>query len=502
MVGGVRLSEVMRLPSLAGARVVAGADGTDRLVRRVNVMEVPDILGWVGEDELLLTTAYPLRDDPEALAALVPALAERGLAGLAIKPARYIPTIPGSARSAADALAFPLIELPADSSFNEIITSVLAVILNEQAARLQRRADIHERFTSIVLGGGGLRQIADALAAAIGRRVAILDAAGGVLAGTMNHGPVGDASDLTIHEIRVGGEQFGSLVVELDGRPLDDEQADAVEYAATITALRQVQARAVAEADRRFQAVCLEELITGHVDRAVLTERAAAFDWDLSIPRAVLVGRLDAAGPADGAGLRRRFAEVVRQTLGRGGIVWERTSEVAALIPADRSVAQIRETAEHIGLEAERVLSGTRPRLGVGRARNDPLELSASFAEARRALAVMAKGGADGRATLFDDLGVDRLLASVPATEAEDFARSQLGRLLDHDARHRTSLVASLEAYLETRNAALAARRLFVHYNTMKHRLRLIEELIGPVRDDADRCLALALALRIVRAPR
>lgn len=502
MIGGVRLSEVLRLPSLGGASVVAGAAGVDRLVRRVNVMEVPDILGWVGEDELLLTTAYPLRDDPEALAALVPALAERRLAGLAIKPARYIPTIPASARSAADGLAFPLIELPANSSFNEIITSVLTVILNEQAARLQRRADIHERFTSIVLGGGGLRQIADALAAAVGRRVAILDAAGAVLTGTVGEGDASDADERAVHEIRVGGEQFGSLVVELDGRPLDDEQADAVEYAATITALRQVQARAVAEADRRFQAVCLEELITGHVDRAVLTERAAAFDWDLSIPRAVLLGRLDPPGPADGAGLRRRFVEVIRQALGRRGIVWERTSEVAALIPADRGAAELREMAQHIALEGERVLPGTRPRLGVGRARSDPLELAASFAEARRALAVIGSTRADGGATLFDDLGVDRLLASVPATEADDFARSQLGRLADHDARHRTSLIASLEAYLETRNAALAARRMYIHYNTMKHRLRMIEDLIGPFRDDADRCLALSLALRIVRVPR
>ena len=30
-------------------------------------MEVPDILDWVKPDELLLTTAYPLREDPAAL---------------------------------------------------------------------------------------------------------------------------------------------------------------------------------------------------------------------------------------------------------------------------------------------------------------------------------------------------------------------------------------------------------------------------------------------------
>ena len=84
---------------LAQARVVGGRGGLHRAVRAVNVMEVPDILEWVQADELLLTTAYPLRDDRLALDALVPRLAGRGLAGIAIKPARYIDAIPASRSS-------------------------------------------------------------------------------------------------------------------------------------------------------------------------------------------------------------------------------------------------------------------------------------------------------------------------------------------------------------------------------------------------------------------
>jgi len=69
----------------------------------------------------------------------------------------------------ADSLGFPLLELPVETSFDDIINSVLGVILNLQAVRLERAAAIHERFTSIVLGGGGLRQIAQALAELISR---------------------------------------------------------------------------------------------------------------------------------------------------------------------------------------------------------------------------------------------------------------------------------------------------------------------------------------------
>src|SRR3954452_16200453 len=105
---GVVLREALRLGPLQRARVVAGAAGLDRLVAQVNVMEVPDILPWVKPQQLLLTTTYPLRDESAALEDLVPGLAERGLAGLAIKPARYIDAIPPVMIEAADRLGFPL----------------------------------------------------------------------------------------------------------------------------------------------------------------------------------------------------------------------------------------------------------------------------------------------------------------------------------------------------------------------------------------------------------
>ena len=291
MIDPVALSDVMRLPALARARVVGGRGGLGRAVRAVNVMEVPDILDWVKPDELLLTTAYPLRDDPVALDALIPRLAERGLTALALKPSRYIARIPESMIEAADRLDFPLIELPPEASFNEIITSILTVILDAQAARLERSAAIHDRFTGIVLSGGGLRQIAEALAELIGRPVTIVDAQGSVGWQTSTTAPDPSvAAGTVVQPIQVGGEHYGAIHVTDDAHDLGSDRLEAIEYAATVAALRQVQTRAVGEADRRFQAVCLEELVTGHVtDRSVLMERATAFAWDLATPRAVLL---------------------------------------------------------------------------------------------------------------------------------------------------------------------------------------------------------------------
>jgi purine catabolism regulator len=90
---------------------------------------------------------------------------------------------------------------------------------------------------------------------------------------------------------------------------------------------------------------------------------------------------------------------------------------------------------------------------------------------------------------------------AVPDTEAGAFCADMLGPLEAYDAARGTTLVATLETFLATRNAALAARRLYLHYNTLKNRLTKIEEIIGPFLDDPDRCLSLALALRLRRLP-
>jgi purine catabolism regulator len=533
---GVPVSDVLGLPPLNQARLVAGRGGIDHVVRSVNVMEVPDILDWVKPDELLLTTAYPLREDPAALLQLVPRLAAHGLAGMAIKPTRYIGSIPAAMIEDADRLDFPLIELPAPASFNEIIGAVLGVILDIQSVRLQRAAEIHDRFTKIVLGGGGLRQIAEALAESIAMAVAIVDGQGAVLAhssafdaavadglaaspieprasGEVATIQLADGRPAVAQSIIVGADRHGTIVALGAAADLGDDELEALDYAATVAALRLVQARAVAESDRRFQAVCLEELVTGHVtDREALMERAAAFDWDFATPRAVLVAEfheLDGrpfgqlAGSSDELVARHRLYEAARLTLGQGAIIWERTAGIAALVPV---TGRGREAARAAGLELEaeglRRLPGSVVDVGIGRPARDPLRLDDSFREARGAIAAAGWSRGHGAVSLFEELDLDRLLFNTPAPERAMFVETAVGPLVAYDARHRTNLVETLEVFLATRKVAVAARRLYVHTNTLANRLERIAEIIGPFADDSDRCLTLGLALRLRRSPR
>lgn len=518
----ISLSRALALPPLQHARVLAGGAGLDHRVRHVNVMEVPDILPWVQPDELLLTTAYPLRDDRAALGTLVPELHARGLAGIAIKPDRYLDEIPAAMLAAAEACGFPLIELPPESSFNEIISAVLSVILNEQSLRLQRAAEIHDRFTRIVLGGGGLREIALTLAELVECQVLIVDQHGEVLTGSgqveierlpdevvsaarTNGAQAGrwvsvalGGAAATLQPIMVDGEPYGAIVALAAAERMSTDDLEALQFAATVAALRQVQARALVEDDRRFQGVFLEELVGGHLDRSVLSERAAAFGWDLSLPRAVLLAQAESSTGGD-ADTVRSLAEAARAALGPTAIVWERSTQAAALVaPRAADPATLDDAAASLRREAARRLPTTPVSIGIGRVRDDPLQLRESHAEARRALEV-GRWRSPGEVVIFERMGLDRLLASVSDLELSAFRDTMIEPLAAHDRAHRSNLVDTLEAYVATRNAAEAARRLYVHYNTVRSRLTRIEELIGPFLADTERLTGLAVALHIHR---
>lgn len=88
------------------------------------------------------------------------------------------------------------------------------------------------------------------------------------------------------------------------------------------------------------------------------------------------------------------------------------------------------------------------------------------------------------------------LLASVPDDVRRSFSDRLLRPLLDYDARHRSQLVTTLDAFLACSGSwNSCARRLHVHVNTLRYRIRRVEELtgrdLGALPDRVDFFLAL-----------
>ncbi len=486
------------------AAVVAGSDGLDRTVTRARLLSAPADLSRVGSHELLIASAGTLIAADASWIDVIGGLDATDAAGLVIH-CEESEDVPGDLLAAADRIGFPVIAFPPSTTVGDVTTNVLDALLSGQEGRLERFLDIHQRFAPVMLAGGGTTDIATTLYELIRRPILMLDIAGQVTV-QVPHDLEVDVEQAraiaVVQPILAAGHDYGEILVLSEGGPLDDDEYLALERASAAIAVRLAHASAVAADHERFAATSLEELIAGHTrDAADVTERATGFGWDLTLPRAVLLASVDP--PTDQHTLRPALdtiAAAARATLGRDAIVWTRSTTIAALVAPTSSTPEERRTiADALRRELDHRLRTVTVSIGVGQRVENPLDLTRSYLEATRAVEVGRWAKGRHATAVFDQLGLERLLASTPDHDLAEFVEHAIGPLVEHDRAHRTDLVETLGVWLDTRNMAEAARVTHVHYNTLKNRLDRVESILGPVLADAAKSLECAVAIHVFR---
>ncbi len=486
------------------AQVVAGVGGLNRQVSRAKIAATSDQLADVGAGELVVTSIEALLDDGEAWEHLLGRLDAAQVAAVAVRIDGDNP-LPEALLRAADAQAVPLITFPSEAVLADVTTAVLDALLDAQGRRLERILDIHQRFTPIVLAGGGAPEIATTLYLLLGCPVAVLDPEGRATVVVPSDAEVGVdfAESRWVRQPILAGEfRYGEIVALTTETELDDEGRLALQRASSSIAVRMAHATAAAAERARFAATSLEELISGHAgDIADVAERAISFGWDLARPRAVLLASIDP--PVDQDVVSTALATIsaaAQTTLGREAIVWTRSTTIAALIaPETAEPAERRAIAERLRRELDERVVDVNVSIGVGRRVDDPMSIPRSYLEASRAVDVGRWARGRHITAVFDQLGLERLLASTPTEDLAEFVEQAIGPLVDYDRTHQSELVATLGMWLETRNMAEGARRLHVHYNTFKNRLDRIESILGALIDDAARSLECEVAVYVFR---
>lgn len=501
--------DALALEVMRGARVVAGAAGLEREVRWAHVVDVPEMTRWVRGGELVLTTAISLRDDPDGWRHLVPDLREKGLAGLVLAVGPYLERIPDDMAAQADEAAFPLIELPWDVPFEDVLMAVSEQIVNAQNALLRRSAEIHDRLTARVLQGGGFAELADDLAALLCRPVVVLDASytvlaiGGAAAGLVapgvderlprglvdhlhaaapsaDHGApahvwrVAACADLGLHApalltpVVAGRQTLGFVLAGGDESAGGELDAPAVERAATVAALLFYKERAVREAERRLEASLFDRLLAGEALDSATEAAARRMGLDDAAHYVVALlhpGENNAAALA--ASLRGALTHLRRPRL-----YAERDDCLAVVL-------SVRDDASALARRLLRELAAPCPvLLAVGHAAS-LAALPASHDEAREALAVARQLNFPGPIILFDDLGLLHWLHQLPpAVRVANAFVHKVQVLAEYDAARGAGLLSTLEAYLRHGGAiSEAAAALGVHRHTLTYRLDKIEKL-------------------------
>ena len=542
--------EAMGFGGFARAQLLGGAGGLDRTIEWVRLMETPETVRVLRKGDLLLTTAFSIKDDRRAQIDLVDGVARAEGAGLVVKPERYLKELPRRCEPRPTASTSP------SSSWRTRCPS----IINAEHWRLKRSLDIHSRFTELVLDGKGVNEICRTLAELLDAAVSVEDASFHLLAhagGSANdphrketiarHGTparvvydpqvsrflrevevnrhpkrmpafphLGLNRERILAPILAANQVLGYISV-IDSQPQVEELAYmAVEQAALVVALALTKEREVAEVESRVRGEFLDDLVAGtYGDEAAAQRRARHLGYPLQGTHILMAVDVDDfrgfhrarqisedAIQALKRELFRRVAMVVKASHQRA-LLSAHSDSVYALLPlglgADHPDAQRR--AHQLGQQVQEAVAGWKPgftvSVGLSAAIEAPLGVAGAHREVTAVMETLGRLKRWSQVVSVPQLGVTGLLAGVDHERLLEFAQRHLGPLIEHDRARSGDLVETLKAYLEAGEQQAAAKRLGIHPNTLRYRLDRVREISGAEFEDPETRLNLSVAVRV-----
>ena len=540
--GVLTFGEALRtLPVLARAEVAAGANGLERPIRWTHIVDHAEVLSWVRAGDLLLTTAFALKDNPDSELVMIERLAQQGIAGMLVSIGRYIRTLPPETLAAADALDFPIVTIPWEVPLVEVTHALHERIIGQQYALNEQTNHIHRVLSQLVLDGGGLPDLAQRLSELLRCSVTIEDeslhlqayatlepmdavrrrsiAEGATPPEVIEHlrqiglferlketprpqrvppaPEIGLEMERIIAPILVGQDCYGYLWIIASGRSLGELDSLAIERAAHIAALIISREQSVYAAEQRIKARLMENLM----DPAGLESPYALQDllqqFGLKGRFQVMVIESAENNPARMTALVRQAERLLAENDLPGAVLeWGR--RLLLLLetgrePTPRQIAGL--------LSGKNGVAGQRT-IGISAPADGAQHVQSGYRQALQALqAGLALEAGHGGVWQYERLGYLPWLQNLPPEVQHEVQQGYFGELIERiracDRENQTEYLLTLETYLDHHlNASHTAQALFIHRNTLLKRLQRLQELWTMDWEDPYYVLNLHLALK------
>ena len=542
----MRVRELLDVPDL-GLRLLTDVGGMDRAIRHVYTTDLPDPSRYLTPGDLVLTGLIWCRAPGDA-DRFVSALVRAGVAVLGAGEA--LGKVPDEVVQACGRHGLPLLAVPAETSFAAVTDEVGRRLSGDRATEMTRVLGRRRLLLSAVAEGAGLDAMFRLMSRELGAECWLLTGLGRVIGGTGPSLPRPLALRLACEYLRadrmpaatevsvpgasagkyslfgVGGEpRITSWFLACAGREQEwpHELRESVAELAADVALERARLDAARTGDRKLAEAIVTMLASGGGEGAAPAEiaslmRAAGLPPDGRYLVAAVAAEADRVAGPNADRWRCDLARELVRPAAEDALVAPLGDEIVVLVPvpdaagmdesqddtapaAHRFAATIRAAQPVVESDRSRV----RLTVGVSGPADSVTALPGALHEAgsaRRlaALRLAGLGGISAVSVVTSDevASHELLLATVPPSVLRSFRERLLGPLLTYDDQHRAELLPTLREFLACSGSwNVCAARMYVHVNTVRYRIRRIEELTGRDLSRLDDQVDFFLALRI-----
>lgn len=116
---------------------------------------------------------------------------------------------------------------------------------------------------------------------------------------------------------------------------------------------------------------------------------------------------------------------------------------------------------------------------GMGRIVSSLEEVRISYRDAKKCIDYLQTTNLEETILAYNELGYQRLFLKTEKNELIEYVTDTLGPIMAYDKKNETKLLHTLKVYLESnQNMAQTAKKMYVHTNTIKYRLKTINEIL------------------------
>ncbi|WP_226000055.1 PucR family transcriptional regulator [Paenibacillus sp. BJ-4] len=518
------VEDALTVYPLSEGKLAAGEKGISRTISSINLMDAPDVINWMKEGELLLTTAYAIRDSPEEFVNLLQKLNERGASGLGIKLGRYWVEIPEIALVEADRLGFPLIELPFEFTFSEQITALFQSEFQRDTRRLNELLETQKKLVDFAMQADEYTNYFQSITSILGRPVAIVTSEGQTLYNVTRCSEMELLSDWPWHQdnrfykaannllyrvpLLKNGKSYGYLLVQTENLLEAHDMEGIFHQAAVILSyhlevIRNQEASAVGSR----LGTAMERYLKGNASRKTVLEFAEALGstfWSTPYVCMVSSTRADAW---DHESQRRRLREIQDKlqdhpkTASLESHHFYVMNRVYSLFPIPEEEAKERRQYENSARLYADLMHAWDHGVGAGtcfisKVRMGMEEFIDGFRECAEAERISTELGLSEPVVMFIDLEFIYLFKHIPQEVMSRYCSYLFRPLLDKDEEYAGEMMHTLETYFVNNGQVNeTARELFIHRNTVLYRLEKISGLLNLDLKNTDHLLLLKLGL-------
>ncbi|MDR3122651.1 MAG: PucR family transcriptional regulator ligand-binding domain-containing protein [Treponema sp.] len=496
------LRDVLKLDVFQDSMLVAGESSLDNNdVQLVTILEVTsdELITWIKGGELWISCLYSVSNDVDQQIHVLRLLRSRNASGLVICGIGYFfQDVSPRLIAEADAIGLPVIIMPPETTFEEILHPVMTALFNSRHYNLSVALQVQRTMNMMALRKEGIHAILHFLMEVLRKEVVFMDNENNLVCGAQDiHGELPrsfyripgehDASNILYenrllrYAVAADGYYYGSLLV------LDVEQSE-IEWLELILSntllpiilinMRKIRRFSRNELDIKNFFTTLRD--GGFKDISDMFEHAERIGISLHGRHMMILIRFENSIGGEMSGEVQKLVSMEHEQ--NESFAFD--NNVILLLASLENQEKDEDRVGKLYYSIASLLRGkTLFRMSASALYEDAAELDNVYNQTLLALAVGEKIFPDRDCVFYHDLGVYELLYTKYRLSREGAGvRREIRKLREYDEKHGGRYVDTFQALViarENENIETIAKEVHIHKNTLLYRKNKIVELLG-----------------------